>query len=225
MRKFAISDIHGAKKTFLALLDKIQFSTNDELYLLGDYIDRGPDSKGVIDHIWKLQEEGYKVYCLLGNHEQMVIDICDHPYAYGHGGYPSMLKSFGINHLRQLDEEYLKWMKQLPYYLEVDQYILVHAGLNYNRTDPLSDTDAMLWIRNSRGMIDHQWLANRIVIHGHTPTVKEDITHFALQLKATPQLVIDNGCVFGTAPGLGHLIAFELENQELTFMRCVDEVI
>jgi serine/threonine protein phosphatase 1 len=225
MRKFAISDIHGAKKTFLALLDKLQFSTTDELYLLGDYIDRGPDSKGVIDYIWKLQQEGYKVACLRGNHEQMVIDICEHPYAYGSGGYPSMLNSFGINHLRQLDEEYLQWMKELPYYFEVDQYLLVHAGLNYKRKDPLSDTDAMMWIRDSREMIDRQWLAGRTVIHGHTPTYIEAIEYDVLHLKKTPQLVIDNGCVYGSGAGLGHLFAFELGSQELTFMKCIDKVV
>ena len=66
MRKFAISDIHGCLKSFEALLDKIQLSTSDELYILGDYIDRGPDSKGVIDYIWKLEQEGYAVKCLRG---------------------------------------------------------------------------------------------------------------------------------------------------------------
>ncbi|MEO0876095.1 MAG: metallophosphoesterase, partial [Bacteroidota bacterium] len=66
MRKFAISDIHGCLKTFEALLDQIQFTTQDELYLLGDYIDRGPDSKGVIDLIWKMQADGYQVKCLRG---------------------------------------------------------------------------------------------------------------------------------------------------------------
>ena len=52
MNKYAISDIHGCLKTFKALLTKLDFSKQDELYLLGDYIDRGPDSKGVIDYIW-----------------------------------------------------------------------------------------------------------------------------------------------------------------------------
>lgn len=59
MRKFTISDIHGCAKTFKALLNRISFSKEDELYLLGDYIDRGPDSRGVIDHIWHLQKTGH----------------------------------------------------------------------------------------------------------------------------------------------------------------------
>ena len=61
MSRFAISDIHGCYKTLLALLDKIAFSKADELYILGDYVDRGPDSKGVIDHIFYLREQGYTV--------------------------------------------------------------------------------------------------------------------------------------------------------------------
>ena len=57
MRKIVISDIHGCLNSFKALLYKIVYSKRDELYLLGDFIDRGPDSKGVIDYIWKLQIE------------------------------------------------------------------------------------------------------------------------------------------------------------------------
>ncbi|MEL6721291.1 MAG: metallophosphoesterase, partial [Bacteroidota bacterium] len=57
MAKYAISDIHGCSKSFQALLEKINFSPKDELYLLGDYIDRGPDSKGVIDHVLSLKED------------------------------------------------------------------------------------------------------------------------------------------------------------------------
>ncbi|MFT5168289.1 MAG: serine/threonine protein phosphatase 1, partial [Saprospiraceae bacterium] len=64
MKQYAISDIHGCAKTFKALLEQISFSKEDVLYLLGDYVDRGPDSKGVIDHIWQLQSEGYTVFCL-----------------------------------------------------------------------------------------------------------------------------------------------------------------
>jgi fructose-1,6-bisphosphatase len=58
LRQFAISDIHGHLKTFQALLKRIDFTVHDELYLLGDFIDRGPDSKGVIDHIEELRATG-----------------------------------------------------------------------------------------------------------------------------------------------------------------------
>jgi len=74
MRQFAIADIHGHLKTFKALLREINFTVFDELFLLGDFIDRGPDSKGVIDYIEELKQTGYTVYCLRGNHEQLCLD-------------------------------------------------------------------------------------------------------------------------------------------------------
>ena len=52
MRQIAVSDIHGCLKTFDNLLDKLALTQLDELFILGDYVDRGPDSKGVIDRIW-----------------------------------------------------------------------------------------------------------------------------------------------------------------------------
>lgn len=225
MRKFAISDIHGAKATFLALLDKLAFSIYDELYLLGDYIDRGPDSKGVIDHIWKLQQEGYTIHCLRGNHEQMLIDSWEDPGRRGEIIYPNTLKSFGVHYPHHIDQPYIDWMKKLPYYLEEDGYIIVHAGLNFNVLNPLQDTTSMLWIRDTRAHIDRTWLRGRIVIHGHTPTPKEAILHYGENLDRTPQLVIDSGCVFRSRnPALGYLCAFELDTQELTFVECVDEL-
>jgi serine/threonine protein phosphatase 1 len=74
LKKFAISDIHGCNRTFNEVLQKTGLNKDDQLFLLGDYIDRGPDSKGVIDTIFNLQNEGYQVHCLRGNHEQMLMD-------------------------------------------------------------------------------------------------------------------------------------------------------
>src|SRR5450759_5853294 len=66
--RYAIADIHGCCKTFQALIEKLQIKGSDHLYLLGDYIDRGLDSKGVLDTIMNL---GCKVVSLMGNHEDM----------------------------------------------------------------------------------------------------------------------------------------------------------
>ncbi len=74
-RIFAIGDIHGCRKTFEKLLkDKIQLTKEDEIYCIGDYIDRGDDSKGVIDLIINLRTDGYKIKILRGNHEQMMLE-------------------------------------------------------------------------------------------------------------------------------------------------------
>ena len=69
MRRFAVSDIHGCHKTFRNLLDRLALTRDDELYLLGDFIDRGPGSKQVIDTVLALADDGYCVSSLMGNHE------------------------------------------------------------------------------------------------------------------------------------------------------------
>jgi serine/threonine protein phosphatase 1 len=216
LRKFAISDLHGCRLTFEALINKIGLTPDDELYLLGDYIDRGPDSKGVIDFIWHLQDSGYPVYCLRGNHEQMLLDICnDLPSFYGRGEH-HMLASFGVTHAKNIPPKYLEWVDQLDYYFEVDNYLLVHAGFNFKISNPLSDKHAMLWIRNWRADIDRQWLNGRIVVHGHTPITTEAIKRYLQAADTIPDIFIDNGCAF-THDGLGKLCALELTTCTLTF--------
>lgn len=83
MPQYAITDLHGCARTFRALLDKIRFSKEDELYLLGDYINRGPDSKGVIDHILELRESGHTVHCLRGNHQRRFFSVGQQPQTAG----------------------------------------------------------------------------------------------------------------------------------------------
>lgn len=227
MKKFAISDIHGCAKTFKALLDRISFSPEDELYLLGDYVDRGPDSKGVIDHIWHLQETGHTVRCLRGNHEQMFLHVID-ARAELSGvketlGYAETLASFGTSNVDGIPKSYIKWMKNLDYYLEVDQYILVHAGLNFSVGKPFENRREMIWIRDWYEEIDREWLGNRIVVHGHTPARQLDIKNSIGKLAANPVIDIDNGCPFKSI-GFGNLCAFELGSQQFTFQANIDEM-
>lgn len=221
MRQFAISDIHGCVKTFKALLEKIEFTTEDELYLLGDYIDRGPDSKGVIDYIWLLQKEGYVVHCLKGNHEQMLVDERKR-VSISNRGQKATLRSFEVLHQIHIPEQYIEWMDKLPYYFEVGHYILVHAGLSFTSGDPLTEFTEMIWIRNWYGDLDKEWLAERIIVHGHTPTKKSTILNNFKIIKDLPVVNIDNGCVFKYAEK-GNLIAMDLTNQELYFHANVDE--
>lgn len=220
MRKFAITDIHGACKTFKQLLKDIQFSTEDELYLLGDYIDRGPDSKGVIDHIWHLQDKGYSVFCLRGNHEQMLLDELAKPNYY-YNGEPNVLASFGVENNALIPKEYKNWLSSLEYYFEVDEYILVHAGLNFDMPNPLEAHHSMIWIRQWEEDIDKNWMDGRIIIHGHTPAKKNVIEDRLLLLEQLSSMSIDNGCVFPYA-GLGRLCAFELGNRALFFRDFMD---
>ncbi len=75
-RLFAIGDVHGCLHELKNLVEqKLKLRTDDKLVLLGDYIDRGPDSKGVIDYIMTLQKKGFDVVPLKGNHELMLLVV------------------------------------------------------------------------------------------------------------------------------------------------------
>lgn len=226
MNKFAISDIHGCLKTFKALLQKIQFSKEDALYLLGDYIDRGPDSKGVIDYIWSLQEQGYSVSCLRGNHEQMLLDCMGDDVKYlfwEYNGGSTTMSSFGHRFVSAIPDRYIDWFSNLPYYAEVDQYILVHAGFKFDMPNPFEEKHAMLWQRNWYDRINYSWLKDRRIIHGHTPISKKMIKDMHQQIKKRPVIDIDNGCVFKQhSRDLGRLCALELTELTLFFQENID---
>lgn len=187
--------------------------------MLGDYIDRGPDSKGVIDLIWELQESGHSIYCLRGNHEQMLLDSLDNnSQTFGwvkHGGFQT-LQSFNVRIPELIKEKYISWLRELPYYFEVDNYILVHAGLDFDMNNPLKDEQSMLWIRHWHHLINKNWLGDRIVVHGHTPVNKDEVKKAIDLLDEIPALDIDAGCVF-IKRGLGHLCAFDMTNKKLYF--------
>jgi serine/threonine protein phosphatase 1 len=227
-RQIAISDIHGCRKTFQALLEKIAFSLTDELFLLGDYIDRGPDSKGVMDDIMQMQEDGYSVICLRGNHEESMMrsrsDITYRAAWMGWGGKQT-LESFGIKEassILDVESKYWKFMKGLKYFHETEQFILVHAGLNFDASPPFENHYSMMWIRDWYEDIDREWLNGRIIIHGHTPAKHFDIRASLFKTDELPAIDIDNGCVYGHIEGMGRLCAFDLTNQKLYFQPHVD---
>ena len=228
MRKIAISDVHGCQRTFVALLDKMAFTTADQLYLLGDYVDRGQDSKGVIDHIWALQKAGYQVECLRGNHEEIVLtaqhSLEDLEKWLETDGKRTM-ESFGVQRITDIPEPYLDFMRKLRYFLEVDEYILVHAGLDFDQFDPLSHLDDMLWIRHWYAGIRYKWLGDRIIVHGHTPIQRQKIEIMLEHLDQQRYLDIDAGCVFWNFPvreDYGHLCAFDMTNRRLVFQKAVE---
>lgn len=206
-RRFAISDIHGCLDTFNALLSRIDLQQEDELYLLGDYIDRGPDSPGVLNRIMELQHNGYQLNCLMGNHEEMQLDRYQRAAHQKHG---------------YTDEQFL-WMSRLDNYLMIPGYILVHAGLDFKSDDPLKDTYQMRWIRYWEADLDREWLGNRRIVYGHTPRPYTDIMRQVKRLDEEPALCIDAGCAF-QARGLGYLVAFDLDSNEVHPMRRIEQV-
>ncbi|MEQ8240113.1 MAG: metallophosphoesterase family protein [Cyclobacteriaceae bacterium] len=219
-KKYAISDIHGCAITFQELLNKIGYSKEDELILLGDYINKGPNSKKVIDTIIDLQNNGYKVTALKGNHEEMIFDSIE--LEEWTAGAEETLKSFNISHFNQLSEKYIKWFSKLKT-LSVDhEYVFVHAGLNFENDNPLDDLHAHCWIRDWYKSIDYDWLGNRKIIHGHVPQKKHEIEKMLQDFSETSLLDIDNGCHLKGEVGFGNLCCVELSNLKLTFQQNID---
>jgi len=225
MRRFAISDIHGCARTFGKLLDKIGLKKEDQLYLLGDFIDRGPDSKGVFDRILQIRELGYRVDCLLGNHEEMMLNALnggrEREHLWWMNGGMETLNSFEVNSLGEVPEVYLDFIASMSHFIALDDYILVHAGLNFKASDPLEDIEPMLWIRDWYRNIDRQWLGEKIVVHGHTPIPETRVRQQLKNVERVPAVDIDNGCVYDR-PGHNQLCALNLDNRELIFQKNID---
>ncbi len=219
MPQYAISDIHGHLATFRELLRRLAFSRADELFLLGDFIDRGPDSKGVIDYVEQLKSTGHQVHCLRGNHEQMALDAPSDfrtRQSWLKYGGKETCESFGSPDYT-VPPAYLDWMAALPYYLETPGYLFVHAGIDTNLEAPLLDRASMLWARNWAYNLNRDWLENRIIVHGHTPTPEQDIQLSVRSLAQLPVINVDAGCFAVTREGCGQLCALELTTHRLVF--------
>ncbi len=190
---------------------------DDELYLLGDYIDRGPDSKGVLDFILDLRQRGFNLRALYGNHEDMLMAAKADPESlilWLVNGGDAALESFKAADLDQIEDKYWEFISELEFYIELEDYILVHAGFNFAAPDPFTDTESMIWIRDFD--LDESVLGNRSLVHGHTPTPLDEI-YSSLQGEGIKDINIDGGCVFKQR--LGYLTALNLDTLELHTLR------
>ena len=217
-RRLVIPDIHGCSKTFHALLQRIALSPEDQLFLLGDYVDRGPDSKGVLDSIIALKASGYQVYALRGNHEQFLIDAIAQEENQTLLWYKEDWILQLCDHGQSINQEYKDFLLDLPYYFELPDFYLVHAGFNFQKPHFLMAYDDMLWIRHF--IVDEEQLGDRRLIHGHTPT---DLQEIKDMIKHEKRVCLDNGAVFHhLSKHFGHLLCLDLDNTTLTLQENID---
>ncbi|MDO1445819.1 metallophosphoesterase family protein [Rhodocytophaga aerolata] len=196
-RRFVVSDIHGCLKTFRHLLEnRLQLTSADQLFLLGDYIDRGESNAGVLDYILRLKTENYQVYPLRGNHEEMILgawqlhknQMPPHiKFADRLWDAPDLLDATG-----ELPDTYVAFFKSLPYFYELDNFYLVHAAIDFKHPRPFTDYSTMVW--------EKQFSYNpgpKIVVHGHKITPLPEI----IKRVENRSLIIplDNGCYYGLA--------------------------
>lgn len=235
-KQWVIPDIHGCVKTLQALVEVlIQPSRQDELYFLGDYIDRGPGSKEVIDYIRVLQKDEYTITVLKGNHEEIFLELHAGEMRSGNlflhhflnrkrmawfsFGGQATLKSFGTRNLKEIPSEYIEWLKSLEYYVILDNFILVHAGLNFKIADPFEDKRSMLWIRDYE--IKPEKIGNRRIIHGHVP-VNLELINLAVHNSFYKFIDLDNGPYMEGKDGFGNLVALELNSMEIVIQNNLD---
>lgn len=210
------------------MLEVIELSKTDNLYLLGDYLNKGPDSKGVFDFIFELQKAGYKLKCLRGNHEQYLVDGLKYSWeeiAFLNRGGRETLESFGVDKIHQIPEKYLNFIKSLPFFFETESYLLIHAGLNFDLEDPFKDDFSMLNIRDMK--VDLIKTGNKKIIHGHVPNSYLDIENACLPDRQAltfhdNHISIDGGCVYSHIHALNHLIALEIKSGKMYLHKNID---
>jgi serine/threonine protein phosphatase 1 len=218
-RTFVIGDVHGCAATLRRLVEELlRPLPGERIYLLGDLIDRGPDSRGVLDFIFELRERGLSVESIRGNHEEMFLQADDDylQELWGANGGLATLASFRADGPGDIPHRYRDFLDSLPLFILLEEFVIVHAGLNFNRPSPFNDTEAMLWTRSP--FVDRQRIGGRRLICGHTPT---PLTLLEASLNSG-KIMLDNGCVFIDRPEMGNLAALELESMTLFLQPNID---
>ena len=169
-RTIAVGDIHGCSAALDALLEAIRPRPEDSIVTLGDYIDRGPDSKGVLDRLIELGRS-CRLVPLLGNHEEMLFeamaDSFPLEYFLGVGG-DFTLDSYGVGRdLSLIPSDHIGFLRGCLDFHETDTHIFVHAG--YDPDLPMDEQPVgMLRWESLRNMTPGPHASGKTVIVGHT---------------------------------------------------------
>ena len=167
-RTIAIGDIHGCSQALRALIEAIEPAEEDTLVLLGDYVDRGPDSRGVIDLLLQLERQS-RVVPLLGNHELMLLDALENPQVIGpwlHCGGHATVRSYD-GRLSNIPQEHLQFIHRCWRYYKTTTHFFVHA--NYAADVPLDQQpDYLLFWEHLHLHVPAPHENGKLAIVGHT---------------------------------------------------------
>ncbi|MGD2133274.1 MAG: metallophosphoesterase family protein [Maricaulaceae bacterium] len=217
---YAIGDIHGECERLRELHRQILYHRRGEgagrpatLVHLGDYVDRGPDSAGVVSYLIEFEREHARsgdldVRFLMGNHEQLMLDALLGEDAsavslwLSNGGQKT-IDSYaaaappGTPLHESVPTAHVDWMENLPTLIEYQNegLLFVHAGVRPDKF-PDCDDQVLLWTRARAFMDDSHWPANarldgKVVVHGHTPT-DDDKPYVGRR-----RINLDTGAVYG----------------------------
>jgi serine/threonine protein phosphatase 1 len=226
-RIYAIGDIHGRLDLLDEILaridaDKTQHPTsNTTRVFLGDYIDRGPDSKRVLDRLISCCVAQPTV-CLMGNHEAYLREFLKNPDILSvwrrYGGLDTLLsyglaptmKSAAKEHRnlasdlnRLLPSSHREFLGSLKRYFTCGDFFFVHAGVRPGICLTNQSEDDLLWIREEFLLCEHSF--GKMVVHGHTPVLEPDVR--------PNRINIDTG-----AYATGRLTCLVLEGDEVRFI-------
>jgi len=192
----AVGDIHGSLAKLQELVvrcKRIAAGAPLTFVFLGDYVDRGPDSAGVVRYLMELQaRQGERLMALRGNHEAILIDVCDGVCSadlwLSQGG-DATLRSFGVSRAQDLPETTLNWFRSRPLSYDDGRRFFVHAGVNPRLPLDAQQQRDLIWIREP--FLSARRDYGRLIVHGHTPleTGEPDLRANRLNL--------DTGAVFG----------------------------
>lgn len=221
---FAIGDIHGEahklRRLHEVILDRIALEKQPACIMhLGDFVDRGPDSHGVIEAVLALEalfagSERIRVISIMGNHEQMMLDAYDASDSSEADG--SWWAQGGADWRETIPPAHISWMRRLPLIHQAPELnlVFVHAGIA-PASFPNEPERTYLWTRSDRFFDDETWperdeLRKLTVIHGHTPR--------SFEPEIFPHRInVDTGACFG-----GPLTAVMLrEGEAPQFLRAV----
>jgi len=193
-KTFVVGDVHGCLGMLQRLMDRIGWRPEvDRLIFLGDFIDRGSESRGVVEYVLEISKRSEHVECLMGNHEKILLDFLDGRDMntfFVNGGLATLNSYRGETPKYGgflIPDQHLSFFRSLKLLIELDDFYIVHAGFRPGVPIEQQTTEDLLWIRDS--FIFSNYYFGKRVIFGHTP--------FAQPLVMENKIGLDTGAVYG----------------------------
>ena len=203
MRTFAIGDIHGCLSALETLLDFLNMRPDDRLVFLGDYVDRGPNSRGVIELLMRLSQNPTHQF-VRGNHDQWMLQArLDEEWrqSWGMVGGLETLESYDATTLDDIPNSHFEWLEKTPLFFQTETHIFVHGAIGQKPPEKTGET-WLLWRRISDMTSPHP--SGKRVICGHTAQKK------GVPLNRGHAVCIDTHCYGG-----GWLSALNIDSNQV----------